>query len=368
MKRKTVCIVTPVHWSFVMGGIEYQVKLLTEYLISRGDCNVTYIAGKIKKDFFADEYKISPIPGSLFLKRYGYFPDVYRLIRLLKKLKPDVIYENGGCAYTGAAVYYALRAGCRMIWHVASDNDLEFESRGLLLKPHKFIERKLLNYGIRKSPTIIAQSSQQKEIISKYNRKAKISIIKNHHPVPALCTLPPKKSQIVWVANIKELKQPEIFIKLAEELSNRKIKVNSLMIGSPSVYPKGYQEILEEKIKRICNLKYLGKLNQIEVNQVISKSKLLVNTSKWEGFPNTFIQAWLRETPVVSLSCDPDDVIEKFKCGILSGTIERMIDDVSFLLGNDSIRMKMGSAGRKYAVNNHSEKNLKTLTNIILDI
>ena len=43
------------------------------------------------------------------------------------------------------------------------------------------------------------------------------------------------------------------------------------------------------------------------------KSKILINTSSFEGFPNTFVQAWANGVPVISLKVDPDNIIKKKK-------------------------------------------------------
>jgi glycosyltransferase involved in cell wall biosynthesis len=288
-------------------------------------------------------------------------------MRLLKRLRPDVIYENGGCAYTGIAAFYAKKTGCKMIWHIASDNDLKSIYDRVNLKPHKFIEKQILQWGVRNAMVVIAQSEYQKQIVARYNKKAIIHLIRNFHPIPDRKEMSDKLNQIVWVANFKQLKQPELYIQLASALSARNIDVQCIMIGSPTTYPKGYQSTLYGKINRVNNLKYLGKLSQDKINKIIAQSKLFINTSKWEGFPNTFIQAWFRKTPVVSLHCDPDNVIRDFKCGKVSGTIDRMFDDVFMLLNNEKLRTSMGENAHRYAMQYHSLDNLKRLENVIHD-
>jgi len=57
----------------------------------------------------------------------------------------------------------------------------------------------------------------------------------------------------------------------------------------------------------------MGKLPFEETLKIFDGATLFVNTSKSEseGFPNTYIQAWLRGVPVISFDVDPDGVIAK---------------------------------------------------------
>jgi glycosyltransferase involved in cell wall biosynthesis len=47
-------------------------------------------------------------------------------------------------------------------------------------------------------------------------------------------------------------------------------------------------------IQSVTNVDYLGARRQREVNELLARAHVLVNTSITEGYPNTFIQAWQR--------------------------------------------------------------------------
>ncbi len=63
---------------------------------------------------------------------------------------------------------------------------------------------------------------------------------------------------------------------------------------------------LECRISIFC-----GAISQQEVNAELANAHVLVNTSLYEGFPNTFIQAWMRRTVVVSLNVNPDGIFDE---------------------------------------------------------
>jgi hypothetical protein len=58
-----------------------------------------------------------------------------------------------------------------------------------------------------------------------------------------------------------------------------------------------------------------------------------VNTSEWEGWPNSFIQAGLGRTALLSLDVNPDGIFEKFGLGFFAaGDMEKLKAGASKML------------------------------------
>jgi glycosyltransferase involved in cell wall biosynthesis len=171
-----------------------------------------------------------------------------------------------------------------------------------------------------------------------------------------------KPIKIVWISNFKPLKQPELFIKLAEGFHNIQ-NVQFIMIGRPS--SGAWQKELAEEINQLPNLEYMGEQSIEQVNKVLSESHILVNTSRYEGFSNTYIQAWMRRVPVVTLNADPDSMIEAKGFGYHSRTFQQMLRDVRNLATDQNLRENMGEKSRKFALKTFSTSNVESLINLL---
>src|SRR5690606_29796088 len=80
-----------------------------------------------------------------------------------------------------------------------------------------------------------------------------------------------------------------------------------------------YGDDLRNNISKLNNVKSYGQMENSIINQELKSALLLVNTSKSEGFSNTFIQSWMSGTPVVSLNSDPNNFISKYGLGKYCG-------------------------------------------------
>jgi glycosyltransferase involved in cell wall biosynthesis len=352
-KRTSICILLPDHFSANMGGAEQQAGTLADALARTNKYNIIYLCDRADENYKPKGYEIRLIGKDRVPGKWSPFSTAQILFSELKKIHPAIIYQNVGGIQTGVAAFYAKKHGARFIWHIASDDDVSLQwkndiKRAILTVP----ERLFLNYGIRNSDVIAAQTRHQAKLL-KHNFGIKChNFIPIGHPLAEeKLDKPEDRVSIVWVANMKPLKRPEVFIRLAEQFSSR-TDVYFTMIGRPG-WGSWYKK-LSSDIKKLANLEYAGKLTQDEVNRYICNSHILVNTSRYEGFSNTFVQAWMRKVAVVSLSVDPDSILVKENIGFRSGTFSALCTDVNSLITNKQLRENMGDKAFNYARKHHS--------------
>lgn len=366
-RRLKLCIVTPHQSKAQRGGAEYQMQCLVDALAQTGRYDVFYLARHTDPQADEHRYRIVNVAGPAALFRFGYAMDAVPLYRALKQIGPDAIYQRVASGYTGISGLYARNHGTRLIWHVAHDTDVtpgeRLDGRNPL---RRFLEERTLEYGIRSATHIVTQTHQQAALLKKNYGRAADAVIANFHPEP---TEPPDKSgplRVVWVANLKPWKQPDVFIRLARALSDRQ-DVRFTMIGAASQGSgdRAWMEALLGAIEATPNIDYLGELSQAETNRQLARSHLFVNTSLHEGFPNTFIQAWMREAPVVSLHVNPDAVLEREAVGFHAQTEANLAARVRALLDDASLRAAYADRARRHALRTHSLRNTQQLMQLI---
>ena len=355
-KMKKICLILENYFNYFKGGAELQAYFIARGLIKENEVHYIFV-----KHHGFNEKKFRRIDDGIILhpiKLYDYnffstsfFQNYWELQKLLDDINPDLIYERG--EYFGIATNWCKKNNKKLFLGISQNitcykRSILGSKYRLFSFPSNIINGFFTFVGIKNANLIIAQNHQQQKLLQQnFNRNS--VVIPNGHPVP----LPPFKKVdppiISWIANIKKLKQPELFIKLAEACQD----LNVQFVYAGRLAQASYNNIFMRKTKTLPNLKYLGELPFEKTNELLSKSTLFINTSLTEGFPNTYIQAWMRETPVVVLNCDPDDLIKTHKMGFHSGDFEQLVKDVRYLIKNEDVRREMGEKAREYALKNH---------------
>lgn len=363
---KRICIVCDGYWDQLQGGAEYQLWLMAGALAERG-YEVSYIYVDRGVAVSDTPVKLVPLRIARAFKWLFYpyhFLLYFRLQQVLGDLEPDLVLNRVGNGLTGICALFCKRAGIPMAWHVANETDLlPLQIRFSRTMLCAYVDKALLEYGVRNSAHIIAQARYQGDLLSRGYDRTPDLILPNFHPAAEEVPEKPLPVTIIWIANVKPKKGPERFIELARVFAACD-DVRFVMVGRAE--SERYQKTIDAQVDGLDNLEYLGELPIIQVNALLAEADVFVNTSQYEGFPNTFIQAWMREVPVVSLHIDPDDTLKRNKVGFHSVSMEQMVEDVRTLISDKARRREIGVRARRFALDEHGlDANMERLDDFL---
>lgn len=336
-----------------VGGAELQQVLLAKELVSKG-FRISFVVG----DY--GQKKLEEVEGIAIIKSSQSFvshrnralrsvPDALSLQRAMNIANADIYYQRTAHFYTGQVAFFWKIRRKKFVFSVGHDSNCDIN---LLNELNKVIKLMYI-YGIKNADCIVVQSKEQQDLMKANFGKDSV-LIKTGHFLPEHRPDKDTPPVILWAGALsKRKKQPELFLNLAKSIPDAKFQ----MIRSPSQDEK-YNQKIDELANEIPNLDLVGFVPYPEVNQYFERASIFVNTSSVEGFPNTFIQAWARYTPVVSLNVDPDEIICEYKLGFHSRTFEQMVEDVKLLLEDEKLREERSINGRKYVEREHDIKKI----------
>jgi len=359
--RPGICFGVPFFPKYFPGGAEIQSYFIARHMLGRG-----WSVHFTTEDCGQPTARLQNEDGILVhkLKMTRFFNPIrcWNFYRELVRMNADIYYQRGGTEYTFATALAARTVGGKFIWGTSTFRDCEGNKfrrsvrdegavrvKKLVLLLDAWLRDWLISLGRKRADVIVVQSEEQKaRMKQKLNEES--LVIKSGHAIPDSPVRKASPPTVVWIANVKRLKRPEAFIKLAAACAD--LPAEFLLVGgcmNPS-----YHRQLQNLSRGSTNLSLLGQVSFPETNNLLAEASVLVNTSTREGFPNTFVQAWLRETPVVSLSVDPDGVLVRKKLGFCSKTFSQMVKDVRRLIADPSLGEEIGLRAKAYAIKEHN--------------
>jgi glycosyltransferase involved in cell wall biosynthesis len=299
------------------GGAEVQLTIIAHALQSRGDrVDLFVAAGMDIRSRVIDSVTIHNCSYRPARTVFGRFPQIIRLFLLLLKSDCDV-YVQRNAGYETALVCLACRLkGKKFVYMVSHMIDCTGQYKQISFMRGLFFE-----YGLKRAHLVIAQSQTQKKALAeRYGIES--SVFPSSYPVPPRIQAV-KDDHLLWVGRIVSWKRPQAFLEMAVSMPERTF----IMIAPQSCSDSEYRSFTE-RLKPIKNLTYIPSVPFKDIDPYFASAKFFVNTSQAEGFPNTFIQAFMHGTPVISLCVDPDESIKKNGLGLVS---ESFTDIGSFL-------------------------------------
>jgi glycosyltransferase involved in cell wall biosynthesis len=298
----SLCFVLPSAYGYfddevdAVGGAERQLSLISRWLVDRFD--VHFVVGDYGQPRTTEHDGVtihrSYEPG----RRTPVRRKPRQLVRLLDAMRrADAdVYVFRGRPYL-AAVTYVLVTALRSQWVYNVANDIYItEQPDDLPAAHRL----LFEYALANAAGVITQSDRQATLLrEKYDRQSEV--VPSGYPEAEGLVDHDRRSSFLWVGRIdEEQKRPDLFLDVAVRAPGE-----SFDLVGPAGDQDPYTERVLERAAALDNVTYHGYVPPGRVHDHYAHAIALVNTSAYEGFPSTFLEAWRYDTPVLSLTVPP---------------------------------------------------------------
>lgn len=355
-RRPSVCIVAHKAYGAIAGGasghaggVERQTAMLARWLAQRGFAAslVVWNEGQPDSTMIDGVRVIAMCPQHAGIAGVRFFhPRWTSLWRALRQADADLYYHNCAEYITGQVALWCRRHQRRFVYSVASDPECDPR---LPMLP-RFRERALFRYGLRHADRIIVQTARQREQlrhgwgIDSQLLKMPATLEPRRSPTPAAG----RQSRVVWVGRISAEKRLDRLLAIAARLPHLTFEIAG---GVDAGFAAGASLI--EQARARPNVKVLGQVARDRMTEVYEGATCLLCTSDYEGFPNTFLEAWAHGVPVVS-TIDPDGVIAAHRLGYAEAGeagLARRIDQID---ADPAEGAAIGRRARSYVDQHHS--------------
>jgi glycosyltransferase involved in cell wall biosynthesis len=258
----------------------------------------------------------------------------------------DVYYFSCAGMALGMLAMFCRIYKRRLVFRVASDSDCEPEK--LLVRYGR--DRWLYEYGLKRANAVLVQTESQRRALSRnYGRTGTVAdmLVARSSRTPGEIK---KDVDVLWVATIRQVKRPERFLELARSLPQRRFH----MAGGSSVGEEDLYARIKAEAQQVRNLTFHGLVPYLDVGPLFDRTSVLVNTSDVEGFPNTFLQAWVRGIPIVTMF-DPDGIVRNRNLGSSHSTMPEMLEGLQAMLEAGDAYQRASSAALDFMTQRFGE-------------
>jgi glycosyltransferase involved in cell wall biosynthesis len=318
------------------GGAESQAGFVASALQSRGH-DVSFVVANMRP-----ENELPYRAANAFNSGDGvpvarfFHPRMSGTVRALDAVAADVYYQRNAGMITGIVSTFCRRRRKVFVYGAGSDTDLGFAS----VRVDSLRDRLMYYTGLKLANGIIVQNRTQEELCRRLHPNKPLKMIPNG-VIMAGATDDGVRDTVLWMGAIRRVKQPEAFVRIARALPS----LNFVLVGPKTGTERAFADGVAREAASVPNLRLAGHLSHPEAIGYLKRALMLVNTSKVEGFPNAYLEAWSAGVPVVSFQ-DIDGLIETESLGVVCRSVEEMQSVVAELAADDARRSRLGENAR----------------------
>ena len=317
----------------VSGGAELQVALMARALVERGHDCVLISGDHGQPDDRVLQGVRSRLGGPF---QTGGLADTLcalpRVFSIVKEERPDFTFVFGWTAWLFFLLWPRLRGRTRLGFTCMLDTEVNGEFRR-----ENPVRGALLEYGIRRADVRHAITDYEVECFKRMGLECTL-----YRPLIMPRTSPravEKDIDFLWVARCQPIKRPHAFLDLCEALP----EARCTMIA-PNENAALWQSVAA-RAAGLKNVTFIERVPYSEAQAFYDRAEIFVNTSRWEGFANSFIQAGQGGAAILSLAVDTDGLLTRFHAGMCAGDDSRRFTENARAVFTDASRRREMQAG-----------------------
>jgi glycosyltransferase involved in cell wall biosynthesis len=334
------------------GGAERQMALLAGELARRGHHVALVVNALPDRELDIDSHLtlVERVEHGGTTGPISTLLETARTLRALRVANGRVVVVRAGTPVVGFIALYCLLWRRRLVF--SSANNFDFLDRGLEWSRRKW----LYEFGVRRADAVVVQSHEQLDLARRafpgIRRLVRIASFADA-PLEVDDRLPP--AQFLWVGRLVSYKRPLHYALLASAVPGARFVLIPHLQTKLRAEEQDLLAQLELAAARIPNLEVRDPVPHSALVKELARAVAVVNTSTFEGMPNTFLEAWGQGVPVLTLSCDPDGVIRSQGLGVSAqDSWERFVAGAQELWDNRFERDELGRRTRTHLREVHS--------------
>lgn len=332
-------------YSMSSGGAERVTANLANYWARKGwDITVVTLASRD-----LDFYPLHPTVKRVALELagdsknalVGLKQNLHRVLALrqvLRQIQPDIALGM----MTGANVLLALAAlGLSNLHTIGAERTYPPQV------PLGYLWETLRCYTYRLLNAVTVLTSESEDWIKSNTYAQKVSMIPNAVVYPLLAQEPrvnsdnTERKRLLAVGRLSEEKRFNYLIETFANLAASYPHWDLVILGEGAL-----RSDLEQQIRKLSLEKRIFLMGRVgNVGEWYESADLYVMSSRFEGFPNTLIEAMSYGLPAISFDCDtgPRDIIRHEIDGLLvpAGNIVALTAALDKLMGDKTLRLKL---------------------------
>lgn len=290
----------------VSGGAELQIALLARELAKRGHETVIVGGDMGQPDGQTFDGVRTRNGGKFHTGAFGEMLGALpRVAAILREEKADYVFVLGWTAWLFLLWLLKFPLSFKLGFICGLDTEVNGEFRRSWP-----LRGALFEFGMRHCDGRFAMTKLQERLFHESGMSCGLYrnlILPRREPRTA-----PKTVDLLWVARCQPIKRPHLFLDLAEQFPELRCQM---------ICPRedvALWNSVKARADQLPNLEFIERVPYHEIQARYDAAKCFVNTSTYEGWPNSFIQSGLGATAILSLSVKPDTLFEDYALGFLA--------------------------------------------------